>query len=64
MTKPLHAGIANRTAVEAALLAHSGFTASTEALEQRFRHDVNSRGEGDLAVVLDDLASATRSRKA
>jgi 2-methylcitrate dehydratase PrpD len=56
MTKPLHAGIANRTAVEAALLAHSGFTASTEALEQRFGwHDVICRGEGDLAVVLDGL---------
>jgi len=56
MTKPLHAGVANRTAVEAALLAHSGFTASTEALEQRFGwHDVICRGEGDLAVVLDGL---------
>jgi 2-methylcitrate dehydratase PrpD len=56
MTKPLHAGIANRTAVEAALLAHSGFTASTEALEQRFGwHDVICRGEGDLDVVLDGL---------
>jgi 2-methylcitrate dehydratase PrpD len=56
MTKPLHAGIANRTAVEAALLAGSGFTASTEALEQRFGwHDVICRGEGDLDVVLDGL---------
>lgn len=56
MTKPLHAGIANRTAVEAALLARSGFTASSEALEQRFGwHDVICRGEGDLAIVLDGL---------
>ena len=52
MTKPLHAGIANRTGVEAALLAQAGFTASTEILEQRFGwHDVICRGEGELAVV-------------
>jgi 2-methylcitrate dehydratase PrpD len=56
MTKPLHAGLANRTGVEAALLARSGFTASTEALEQRFGwHDVICAGEGDLDVVLDGL---------
>src|ERR1700722_6720971 len=35
MTKPLHAGLANRTGVEAALLAQAGFTASPEILEQR-----------------------------
>jgi 2-methylcitrate dehydratase PrpD len=56
MTKPLHAGLANRTAVEAALLARSGFTASTEILEQRFGwHDVICRGEGDLTTILDGL---------
>lgn len=56
MTKPLHAGVANRTGVEAALLARSGFTASTEALEQRFGwHDVICAGEGDLDAVLDGL---------
>jgi 2-methylcitrate dehydratase PrpD len=56
MTKPLHAGLANRTGVEAALLAHSGFTASTEVLEQRFGwHDVICAGEGDLDAVLDGL---------
>jgi 2-methylcitrate dehydratase PrpD len=56
MTKPLHAGIANRTGIEAALLARSGFTASPEILEQRFGwHDVICRGEGDLDVVLADL---------
>jgi 2-methylcitrate dehydratase PrpD len=56
MTKPLHAGIANRTGIEAALLAGSGFTASTDILEQRFGwHDVICRGEGDLATVLDGL---------
>jgi 2-methylcitrate dehydratase PrpD len=56
MTKPLHAGIANRTGIEAALLARSGFTASSEVLEQRFGwHDVICRGEGDLDVVLADI---------
>jgi 2-methylcitrate dehydratase PrpD len=56
MTKPLHAGVANRTGVEAALLARSGFTASTEVLEQRFGwHDVICTGEGDLNAVLDGL---------
>jgi 2-methylcitrate dehydratase PrpD len=59
MTKPLHAGIANRTGIEAALLARSGFTASTDILEQRFGwHDVICRGEGDLATVLDGLGGA------
>ncbi|QRP42837.1 MmgE/PrpD family protein [Amycolatopsis sp. FDAARGOS 1241] len=58
MTKPLHAGIAGRTGVEAALLASSGFTASSEILEQRFGwHDVICRAEGDLDVVLDALDS-------
>ena len=56
MTKPLHAGIANRTGIEAAMLAQSGFTASTEILEQRFGwHDVICRGEGDLDVVVAGL---------
>jgi 2-methylcitrate dehydratase PrpD len=58
MTKPLHAGIANRTAVEAALLAGAGFTASGEIIEQRFGwHDVLCRGEGDLAIVTAGLGS-------
>lgn len=62
MTKPLHAGIANRTGVEAALLARSGFTASGEILEQRFGwHDVICRGEGDLDVVLDGLEAVGRT---
>jgi 2-methylcitrate dehydratase PrpD len=60
MTKPLHAGLANRTAVEAALLAGAGFTASQEILEQRFGwHDVICRGEGELGVVLDGLGEAS-----
>jgi 2-methylcitrate dehydratase PrpD len=59
MTKPLHAGISNRTGVEAALLAGSGFTASTQALEQRFGwHDVICSGEGDLSVVLRGLGES------
>jgi 2-methylcitrate dehydratase PrpD len=58
MTKPLHAGIANRTAVEAVMLARSGFTASPEVLEQRFGwHDVICRREGELGTVLDGLGS-------
>jgi 2-methylcitrate dehydratase PrpD len=62
MTKPLHAGIANRTGVEAALLARSGFTASAEILEQRFGwHDVICRGEGNLDVVLDGLSAVGTS---
>lgn len=61
MTKPLHAGIANRTAVEAALLAVAGFTASTEIIEQRFGwHDTICRGEGDLALVTEGLGSSFR----
>ncbi|HYZ69933.1 MAG TPA: MmgE/PrpD family protein, partial [Mycobacterium sp.] len=59
MTKPLHAGLSNRTGVESALLARSGFTASTEILEQRFGwHDVICSGEGDLSVVLDGLGES------
>lgn len=58
MTKPLHAGISNRTGVEAALLARSGFTASTEALEQRFGwHDVICSGAGDLDQVVVGLGN-------
>ena len=56
MTKPLHAGLSNRSGVEAALLAQAGFTASAEILEQRFGwHDVICRGEGDLDIVLSGL---------
>lgn len=36
MTKPLHAGQANRNGLQAALLAQAGFTASTTVLEHRF----------------------------
>lgn len=58
MTKPMHAGIANRTAVEAAQLAAEGFTASPEAIEGRFGwHDVLCRGEGDLSLIVEGLGS-------
>jgi 2-methylcitrate dehydratase PrpD len=36
MTKPLHAGLAARSGVEAALLASRGFTASTDGLAGRY----------------------------
>jgi 2-methylcitrate dehydratase PrpD len=40
-------------------LAGSGFTASTEALEQRFGwHDVICSGEGDLDAILDGLGDS------
>jgi 2-methylcitrate dehydratase PrpD len=56
MTKPMHAGVANRTAIEATLLARDGFTASPEALDGRFgRFDAICRGEGDLARVVAGL---------
>jgi 2-methylcitrate dehydratase PrpD len=58
MTKPLHAGLANRTGVEAALLAEQGFTASPVALEGRFGwHQVICRGEGDLGEVTDGIGT-------
>jgi len=58
MTKPFHAGLANRTAVAAALLARSGFTASPSALEGRFGwFDAIARSEGDLAAVVEGLGA-------
>lgn len=58
MTKPMHAGIACRTAVEAALLAQDGFTASEEAIEGRFGwYQAICRNEGDLARVVAGLGS-------
>ena len=53
MTKPMHAGNSNRTGVEAALLARSGFTASDSALEGRYGwHEVLCRGGGELDRVI------------
>jgi 2-methylcitrate dehydratase PrpD len=55
MTKPMHAGNANRTAVEAVTLAGLGFTASDMALEGRYGwFDALCRGEGRLDAVLAD----------
>lgn len=55
MTKPMHAGNANRTAVEAVTLAGLGFTASDVALEGRYGwFDALCRGEGGLGEVLAD----------
>ena len=59
MTKPLHAGISNRTGVEAALLASEGFTASGDALEGRYGwYDAICRQEGDLERVLDGIGDS------
>jgi 2-methylcitrate dehydratase PrpD len=59
MTKPMHAGNANRTGVEAALLARAGFTASDASLEGRYGwHEVICRGGGSLEAVLDGLGTA------
>lgn len=56
MTKPMHAGNANRTGVEAALLAAQGFTAADDALEGRYGwHEVLCRGGGSLSAVVDGL---------
>jgi 2-methylcitrate dehydratase PrpD len=60
MTKPFHAGLANRVAVEASLLARSGFTASPVALEGRFGwFEAIGRSEGDLAAVVDGLGDGS-----
>jgi len=59
MTKPFHAGLANRTAVEAALLAQSGFTANPAAIEGRFGwYDAIARSWGPLGPVVDGLGEA------
>lgn len=58
MTKPMHAGNANRTGVEAALLAAAGFTASEESLEGRYGwHEVVCRGGGSLGAVVGGLGA-------
>jgi len=56
MTKPLHAGLSNRTGVEAALLVQSGFTASPEALEGLYGwYDTICRRQGDLTRLVAPL---------
>jgi 2-methylcitrate dehydratase PrpD len=59
MTKPMHAGVSSRTAVEAALLARDGFTASQEALEGRFGwFDAICRSTGAMERVTEDLGTS------
>lgn len=55
MTKPLHAGQANRNGLQAALLAHAGFTANPAVLEHRFGYMAAFNGAvpGDVAPALD-----------
>jgi 2-methylcitrate dehydratase PrpD len=58
MVKPLHAGLAARNGVQAALLAKAGMTASAQALDgpQGFLHAFDSEGN-DLAGAIADLGS-------
>ena len=58
MVKPLHAGLAARDGVLAALLARAGLTSSSRALDgpQGFLHAMDSEGD-DLASVIRDLGS-------
>ena len=58
MVKPLHAGLAARDGVLAAMLAKSGFTASAKAFDgpQGYLHAFDSE-RGDLASVTSDLGS-------
>lgn len=59
MTKPLHAGEAARSGVEAAQLAQRGFTADRHILESRFGFFSTFVGDGefDLDVVLQDFGA-------
>jgi 2-methylcitrate dehydratase PrpD len=59
MTKPLHAGEAARTGVEAAQLAQRGFTADRHILESRFGFFNTFVGEGEftLDLVLQDFGA-------
>ena len=59
MTKPLHAGEAARSGVEAAQLAQRGFTADRHILESRFGffNTFVGVGEFDLEVVLQDFGA-------
>jgi 2-methylcitrate dehydratase PrpD len=56
MVKPLHAGLASRDGVMAALLAKGGMTASEKAIDgpQGYLHALDSEGN-DLATALADL---------
>ena len=56
MTKPLHAGMAARNGIIAAMLAGKGFTADESILESQFGFSPVLGGEGEY-----DLATMTRS---
>src|SRR3954467_3855590 len=58
MVKPLHAGMAARNGVLAALLARAGMTASARAIDgpQGFLHAFDGAG-GDIAAAIADLGS-------
>jgi len=55
MTKPLHAGQANRNGLQAALLAEAGFTANPAVLEHKFGYMAAFNGSlpADLSPALD-----------
>jgi 2-methylcitrate dehydratase PrpD len=59
MTKPLHAGLAARNGLFAALLAQAGFTAAPDALEhpQGFFEVFNGPGAYDVQPILGDWAA-------
>jgi 2-methylcitrate dehydratase PrpD len=59
MTKPLHAGVAARNGLFAALLAKEGFTASSDAFEQSqgFFEVFNGSGNYDVHQILENWAN-------
>lgn len=52
MTKPLHAAMANRNGLQAALLAERGYTANTTALEHKFGYAAAFNGTALAGVEL------------
>ena len=60
MTKPLHAGLASRNGVMAALLAQKGFTGDRDAIEGLFGFSsaFTAGGEYDLDKMTDGLGNA------
>ena len=59
MTKPLHAGLAARNGIVAAMLARKGFTADESILESQsgFSSVLGGEGEYDLAAMTRDLGN-------
>ena len=59
MTKPLHAGLAARNGIIAAVLAGKGFTADESTLESQFGFSsvLGGEGEYDLAAMTRDLGN-------